>query len=209
MLIFQVYEFLGHFFRPHQTYRAVVFDLCQRHEGLVNSIEQIASSNDSALGRMVQDYELGKISFEKLRTVVNNKVNGEPTNFKDAEVEEKDENLWRAFERLRFYGIKVAILTNVGFEDDRMDRTIGPNLSGQVDLVVESCRVRMRKPNPRIYEYAAREFQLQTGECLYVDQLARNCRGAEIAGMKSIQVMNGDTKRAVDQLSKLLGLDLF
>ncbi|KAI6171668.1 Bifunctional epoxide hydrolase 2 [Aphelenchoides besseyi] len=209
MLIFQVYEFLGHFFRPHQTYRAVVFDLCQRHEGLVNSIEQIASSNDSALGRMVQDYELGKISFEKLRNVVNTKVNGEPTNFKAAEVEEKDENLWRAFERLRFYGIKVAILTNVGFEDDRMDRTIGPNLSGQVDLIVESCRLRMRKPNPRIYEHTARELKLQTDECVYVDQLARNCRGAEIAGMKSIQVMNGDTKRAVDQLSKLLGLDLF
>jgi FMN phosphatase YigB (HAD superfamily) len=29
---------------------------------------------------------------------------------------------------------------------------------------------------------------LQPEECVYIDELARHCRGAEIAGMKSIQV---------------------
>ncbi|KAI6238518.1 Acyl-CoA dehydrogenase family member 10 [Aphelenchoides fujianensis] len=235
MLIFQLYELLSDYARAARKqlapcqYRAVIFDLGgvyvkYKDQALINSISQIASSNDTTLGRMFQDYELGKISFQQLKKSVDLRVNGQTP---DRELETnpvlaansaqfaasgKDENIGRAIERLRFYGLKTALLTNIGYTDDSMTTTVAGVPAQQLsdfDAVVESCRVQMRKPNPRIYESVARRMQLRPAECIYVDELARNCRGAEVAGMKSIQVIGGDMKRTVDQLSKLLGLDLF
>lgn len=115
-----------------------------------------------------------------------------------------DQNLIAAIERLRSEGFKTGLLTNVGFKggesvnqimtinlDNEFQQTVttAPSyILSHFDINVESCRVGLRKPNPKIYEVTAHRLGLQASECVYIDELARNCRGAEIADMKSIQV---------------------
>ena len=49
-----------------------------------------------------------------------------------------------------------------------------------------SYKVRLAKPDVRIYKLAARRLRLQPKECVFVDDKLRNVKGARRAGMKSI-----------------------
>lgn len=56
-----------------------------------------------------------------------------------------------------------------------------PYMDGRVVSAFE----RIMKPDPAIYELLCERFELVAAECLFVDDNADNCRGAEAAGMKS------------------------
>lgn len=86
--------------------------------------------------------------------------------------------------------VKTQSFTSFVSDDLHQHLTIPipDSLRKDFDLHVESCRVGLRKPNPRIYELTAQKLGLLPEECVYVDELARHCRGAEIAGMKSVKV---------------------
>lgn len=59
--------------------------------------------------------------------------------------------MFKAIERLKAAGLKVALLTNVGFKDDSRTQTDTPLATDIFDVVVESCTVCMRKPHPDIF----------------------------------------------------------
>lgn len=52
--------------------------------------------------------------------------------------------------------------------------------------VVMSFEVGLRKPDPEIFRLAARRAGVPAAECVLVDDLAANCRGAELAGWQSV-----------------------
>ena len=54
------------------------------------------------------------------------------------------------------------------------------------DNVVLSCEVSLAKPDARIFEIAADRLQMLPAECIFVDDSARYCTGAETVGMKTI-----------------------
>ncbi|KAI6174541.1 Bifunctional epoxide hydrolase 2 [Aphelenchoides bicaudatus] len=225
MIIFQIYEFLAEEAQRLKKqilpipFQAVIFDLGTvykfKDKELADSIARIASSSDTTLGRQLQEFELGKISFEQLKSSVEQRVNSQTppdTPVNDVIKLTKDDHLLTAVDHLRRAGYKTALLTNIGFKDDSRLQTIVPvpvELKTYFDLIIESCRVQLRKPNPRIYELTARRLGLEPQECIYVDELPRHCRGAEVVGMKSIQVAVTDSKRAIDQLSHIFGIDLY
>ncbi|MBP6038106.1 MAG: HAD-IA family hydrolase [Candidatus Saccharimonas sp.] len=69
------------------------------------------------------------------------------------------------------------------------------------DAEVLSYQEHLLKPNPAIFELMAQRMGLTTGECVMIDDLASNCEGAEIAGMKSIQhITNQRTKELLQNL---------
>lgn len=80
---------------------------------------------------------------------------------------------------------QVAMLSNIG------ERTIhdlfGDELSELFDTVVLSYEEGLAKPNPAIFTLTAERMGLPPEECVMIDDLADNCEGAEVAGMKSIQ----------------------
>jgi putative hydrolase of the HAD superfamily len=60
---------------------------------------------------------------------------------------------------------------------------------GLFDSTVFSCSVGVSKPDPRIYELAAEELGVETGDCLFVGDGANDeLPGAERAGMTALQL---------------------
>ncbi len=60
--------------------------------------------------------------------------------------------------------------------------------------------VGVRKPAPEPYLAVADALGVPTEECLFVDDLPVNCRGAEAVGMESQLFVVTDTKGSLDRL---------
>ena len=54
--------------------------------------------------------------------------------------------------------------------------------------VVESCKVRMRKPERRIYEHALRALNVSPTEAVFLDDLGVNLKAASELGIRTIKV---------------------
>jgi epoxide hydrolase-like predicted phosphatase len=74
------------------------------------------------------------------------------------------------------------------------------------DAVVISGEVGMRKPEARIYRLVAERLGLQPEECVFVDDLAPNIRGAAEVGMLGVHHITA--QETLEALEALLGIDL-
>ncbi|WP_371792979.1 HAD-IA family hydrolase [Streptomyces sp. NBC_01471] len=69
-----------------------------------------------------------------------------------------------------------------------------------------SEQVRLRKPDPRIYQLALDQLGLRGSECIFVDDIATNLPPAQALGITTIHAT--DPTHTVQQLRNLLGLPL-
>ncbi|MDP9239470.1 MAG: HAD family phosphatase [Actinomycetota bacterium] len=95
-------------------------------------------------------------------------------------------------------GIRTALLSNSWGLD--YPREGWPTL---FDVVVISGEVGMRKPEERIYRHTAELIGLNAEECVFVDDLAHNVRGAVAAGM--VGVHHTDARTTTGELEALFG----
>ena len=72
--------------------------------------------------------------------------------------------------------------------------------------VVESSKLNMRKPDPRIYSHACELLGVAPEACVYLDDLGINLKPARAMGMATIKV--DSAAQALDELEALLGLPL-
>jgi putative hydrolase of the HAD superfamily len=72
--------------------------------------------------------------------------------------------------------------------------------------VVESSKLGMRKPDPRIYRHACDLLGVAPEECVYLDDLGINLKPARAMGMRTIKV--GDPNAAIDELQAMVGIPL-
>ena len=72
--------------------------------------------------------------------------------------------------------------------------------------VVESSRLGMRKPDPRIYQHACDLLGVKPEDCVYLDDLGINLKPARALGMRTIKV--GDPELAIDELQAMVGIPL-
>jgi HAD superfamily hydrolase (TIGR01509 family) len=65
--------------------------------------------------------------------------------------------------------------------------------------VVDSAFVGMRKPDREIYELSVRGFGdgVEMSDCVFVDDSADNCAGAEACGMRAVQYTGDGSVAAV------------
>lgn len=63
-----------------------------------------------------------------------------------------DEHIAHSIVVLKKAGYVVAMLTNNGFTSKRRERSLVLKDVSLFDLVIESCRVGMRKPDAKIYQ---------------------------------------------------------
>lgn len=54
-----------------------------------------------------------------------------------------------------------------------------------VDEIVYSHEIGVRKPDPRAFAIACARLQVRPGDCLFVDDFARNIEAARAAGMRA------------------------
>ncbi len=86
---------------------------------------------------------------------------------------------------LRSEGYKMGLLTNNVREWEHRWRAMAP-IEEIFEVVVDSAFVGMRKPDPEIYELTVSRLGVPAEECLFVDDLKRNCEAAAAAGMTAI-----------------------
>lgn len=105
---------------------------------------------------------------------------------------------------LRARGIRTALLSNdPGGPSARWLHDLeGPF----VDRVVLSGDAGAAKPHPESYASVARLLELEPGECVFVDDLLVNVRGAAAAGM--VGVHHDGSHEALVELAVLFGVDL-
>jgi putative hydrolase of the HAD superfamily len=74
------------------------------------------------------------------------------------------------------------------------------------DVIVESSRIGVRKPDPRFYELACAELDVSPGESVFLDDLGVNLKSARALGMTTIKV--DDPARAIAELETVVGFAL-
>uniref|UniRef100_A0A0N4ZAK4 HAD family hydrolase n=1 Tax=Parastrongyloides trichosuri TaxID=131310 RepID=A0A0N4ZAK4_PARTI len=121
----------------------------------------------------------------------------------------KDEVFSKIIKKLKKKGYKTALLTNNFYIDEEKKKTVLLKDVSDFDVVVESCKIGMRKPNPDIYKYTLSLLNVSPGEAVLVDDLEINCKGANNIGMKTIHVKNSDSKTAVKEIKKLIKMKFF
>jgi putative hydrolase of the HAD superfamily len=72
--------------------------------------------------------------------------------------------------------------------------------------VVESSKLGLRKPDPRIYQHTCDLLGVAPEECIYLDDLGINLKPARALGMRTIKV--GDPDVAIDELQAMVGIPL-
>ena len=72
------------------------------------------------------------------------------------------------------------------------------------DHIIESSKVGVRKPDPRIYAMMCAALAVSPSQCIYLDDLGINCKPAAAMGMAAIKVTSG--AQALNDLGALLAL---
>jgi putative hydrolase of the HAD superfamily len=72
------------------------------------------------------------------------------------------------------------------------------------DAIVESSKVGVRKPNPRIYLMMCEQLRVVAKACVYLDDLGINCKAAAQLGMMAIKVVS--EPQALADLERATGL---
>jgi putative hydrolase of the HAD superfamily len=74
------------------------------------------------------------------------------------------------------------------------------------DHVIESAKIGLRKPDPRIYELMVETLKVDAKNCVYLDDLGVNLKPAREMGMTTIKVLSG--AQAIAELEAATGLKL-
>ena len=74
------------------------------------------------------------------------------------------------------------------------------------DHVIESAKIGLRKPDPRIYRMMVETLEVEPKHCVYLDDLGVNLRPAREMGMTTIKVTNAP--QAIAELEAATGLKL-
>jgi epoxide hydrolase-like predicted phosphatase len=113
-----------------------------------------------------------------------------------------DEAMWAAVGAARAAGVRTGLLSNSwGGRDYPVDE-----LRSIFDSIVISGKVGLRKPDPDIYLFAAKQAGVPADACVFVDDFSVNVEGAEAVGMTG--VLHRDARKTIEQLEHLFGLAL-
>jgi putative hydrolase of the HAD superfamily len=108
---------------------------------------------------------------------------------------------------------KVGCITNnmaqgqgPGMADNARSASRTQDVMSLFDLVIESSKVGVRKPDPAIYQMMCDALEVPPASCVYLDDLGVNCKPAAQLGMKAIKVVN--EAQALADLALITGLAL-
>ncbi len=86
-------------------------------------------------------------------------------------------------------GLRVGILSNNVVEWEAYWRPM-VGLDDVVTDLVDSCKVGVRKPDPEIFDLAARRNDVDPADCILLDDLEENCAAAREAGWTAIRFVD-------------------
>ena len=107
----------------------------------------------------------------------------------------------QAIARIRSEGLKAAALTNNWREEEDAHP-----LHDIFDVVVESAKTGVRKPDPRIYQIVCEALEIDFPQAAFLDDIGANLKAARRLGMFTIKVDHPEP--ALRELEELLGFRL-
>ncbi len=88
---------------------------------------------------------------------------------------------------LKSKGYKIGLISNCSYETPIIWKEVP--LASLVDVAVFSCLVGVVKPDPRIYQIATEQLDVQPQRCLYVaDGMGQELVSASNLGMHAVQI---------------------
>ncbi|MGB5078395.1 MAG: HAD-IA family hydrolase [Sphingorhabdus sp.] len=118
-----------------------------------------------------------------------------------------------ALDRLKAEGFMLGCITNnvaagrgAAMARDAEKAAAVQAILARFDHVIESSKVGVRKPDPRIYEMMCQLLEVAPANCAYLDDLGINCKPAAALGMHAIKVTSAE--QALGDLGAVLGLQL-
>jgi putative hydrolase of the HAD superfamily len=111
----------------------------------------------------------------------------------------------QALRTLRGAGLALAALTN-NWAHEGPGGAETDALRDLFDVFVESSKVGLRKPDPRIYRHVCEALAIAPREAVFLDDIGRNLKAARELGMTTIKVDAPDP--ALAELARQLDLAL-
>ena len=103
---------------------------------------------------------------------------------------------------VRERGLRVGIITNNIAEWGTWRDVV--HAHELADVVIDSCEVGLRKPDPQIYRLALERLAVEDStRAVFLDDFAWNVQGAAAVGMATVHV--GDHAAAIEETKRLLG----
>jgi putative hydrolase of the HAD superfamily len=119
----------------------------------------------------------------------------------------------RALDRVKEEGYRTACLTNnivnrviEGAEEADPRAVEIARIMDRFDVIVESSKVGVRKPEPRFYEIACAALGVEPAACVFLDDLGINLKPAAAMGMTTIKVLGAE--QAIADLERVLAVSL-
>ncbi|XP_077787298.1 acyl-CoA dehydrogenase family member 10 [Podarcis muralis] len=109
-----------------------------------------------------------------------------------------------AIKCIRAEGLKTAVLSNNFYLPS--GESFLPLDRQQFDVIIESCREGVCKPDLRIYKLCLERLGVQAKESIFLDDLGQNLQAAAQLGMKTLKVDDPDS--ALQELESHLGFAL-
>ena len=109
--------------------------------------------------------------------------------------------VWEKVHELKKAGYDIYLLSNYS-QDLFTKHTKGASFLNDIDGKVVSYQIHAIKPEPEIYLYLLKKYNLKAEECLFFDDRAQNVEGAEKLGIQAIRVES--QQQLLGKLEKLL-----
>jgi putative hydrolase of the HAD superfamily len=102
-----------------------------------------------------------------------------------------------AMDALKTAGFRLGCITNNVPSGEGPGMAHGLGKAAQVadamarfEHIIESSKVGVRKPDPRIYQMMCDMLGVAAADCVYLDDLGVNCKPASVLGMHAIKVVS-------------------
>ena len=102
--------------------------------------------------------------------------------------------------------VRLGAITNNVLREEAAPSERGFDLQELFEVVIESAKVGLRKPDARIYRMACEALDVRPEESAFLDDIGANLKGARALGMTTIRVDHTDS--AIDELERALGFAL-
>ncbi len=101
--------------------------------------------------------------------------------------------------------MKTALLTNNFIAEGEARSEFG-GLFDYFDVIIESSKSGLRKPDPRVYRLACERLGIEPSEAVFLDDLGVNLKPARALGITTIKVLSAN--QALADLEAATGLRL-
>ena len=110
-------------------------------------------------------------------------------------------DVWKKFHELKEKGYHIYLLSN--YSSDLFHKhTKGASFLDDIDGMVVSYQVHVKKPEPEIYHCLLEKYGLKAEECIFFDDRAANTEAAEKLGIRSVTITSKEV--LLEQMDTLL-----